>query len=111
MKREFDESVLSFVLIPRIGAHGAALAAAASYFISFVLRTFTAQKFVRFNFHPIKLAINTALVGVQAWIMVAEVPHWIVYQALLLAAVLIFNGKPILDGIWLALKKYRTQKS
>jgi O-antigen/teichoic acid export membrane protein len=102
---------LSFVLIPRIGAHGAALAAAASYFVSFALRTFTAQKFVRFDFHPEKLAINTALVGVQAWIMIAELPHWIVYQALLLTAVLIFNGKPILDGIWLALKKYRTQKS
>lgn len=103
--------VLSFVLIPRIGAHGAALAAAASYFISFALRTFTAQKFVRFNFHPIKLAVNTAFVSVQAWIMVAELPHWIVYQALLLTAVLIFNGKPILDGIWLVLKKHRTQKS
>ena len=102
---------LSFVLIPRIGAHGAALAAAASYFVSFALRTFTAQKFVRFDFHPVKLAVNTALVGVQAWIMIAELPHWIVYQALLLTAVLIFNGKPILDGIWLALKKYRTQKS
>lgn len=101
---------LSFVLIPRIGAHGAALAAAASYFVSFALRTFTAQKFVRFDFHPVKLAVNTALVGVQAWIMIAELPHWIVYQAILLAAVLVFNGKPILDGIWLAFKKYRTQK-
>ena len=102
--------VLSFVLIPRIGAHGAALAAAASYFISFILRTFTAQKFVRFNFHPVKLAVNTALVAVQAWIMVAELPRWILYQAILLVAVLIFNGKPILEGIFLALKKYRMQK-
>ena len=101
---------LSFLLIPRIGPQGAAIAAAVSYFSAFAIRTVTAQRFVRFDFHPVKLALNTILVACQAWIMVNEIPFWYLYQIGILLVILAVNGKPIFYGILLALKKFKKSK-
>ncbi len=95
--------VLSIVLIPILGAQGAALASVVCYVAVFIIRTVTAQKYVKFDFHPARLVVNTLLVGVQCVLMVLEVPYWIAWQAIFCTAVLVFNGKTMLRGIILAI--------
>ncbi|MBR5871553.1 MAG: polysaccharide biosynthesis C-terminal domain-containing protein [Clostridia bacterium] len=98
--------VLNFLLIPtELGPNGAALATFASYFIVFIIRAVNAQKYIRFNMHPIKLTINTLLAGIQAFCMVVETPGWTAVQAVVLVLIFALNARPIVAGILQVLRR------
>ncbi len=97
--------VLNFLLIPDtlgkaslpgLGALGAAIATLISYMIVFTIRAATARKHVAFDMHLPLLFANTVLVGTQAVIMNLEVTMWWLYELLLMAVVLLLNGKALL---------------
>lgn len=93
-----------------IAAQGAAIGAIAGYLIVYVIRAINAQAYVKFNTRPIKLAVNSLLLTVQALIMIYEIPGWIYYQCLLFAVIVLVNIKPILDGVVPLFKRYVLKK-
>lgn len=94
-----------------LGVQGVAIATILSYLAVFLIRNVTAQKFVPFSIHPVKLIVNLLLVSAQAVVMVLELPGWIFIQAGFLAVILAYNGKPILDGILLAINNRKKKKA
>jgi O-antigen/teichoic acid export membrane protein len=104
---------VTFVLIPRLldssdpikAAQGAAIGAIAGYITVFVIRAVNAQRYVKFKVQPLKLIINTLLLGAQAIIVVFEINGWIYYQVAILALIVLFNIKPIIVGIMPIIKK------
>ncbi len=98
--------VLNLLLIPTsLGPNGAAIATFASYFIVFVIRAINGQKYIRFNMHPLKLAVNTLIAGGQAFCMVMETPGWIAVQILSLCLIFTLNAKPIIAGVLQVLRR------
>jgi O-antigen/teichoic acid export membrane protein len=93
-----------------IAAQGAAIGAIAGYLIVYVIRAINAQAYVKFNTRPIKLAVNSLLLTVQALIMIYEIPGWIYYQCLMFAVIVLVNIKPILDGVVPLFKRYVLKK-
>ncbi len=91
--------VLNLILIPsKMGANGAALATFFSYFIVFILRSMNTKKFIPFNLHEKKLAINTAIIMLQSVAMIFEWCLWLPLQMIAVAAIFVINSKPIING-------------
>ena len=99
--------VLNILLIPRFSAMGAAIATFVSYFAVLIIRAIDSRRFIKFRFDLPRLAFNTLAVGGQCVTMVLQIPYWMPLQIVLFAAVVLVNGKQILDGILLALRNYR----
>ncbi|MBQ8397204.1 MAG: polysaccharide biosynthesis C-terminal domain-containing protein [Clostridia bacterium] len=97
--------VLNLILIPIWGAQGAAIATFTCYLVVFIIRAVNTQRYIRFNLHLRKLAVNTVLTAVQCVLMVAEPPVWWLWQGLIVVAVFAINAKPILRGIMQVLRR------
>ncbi len=65
---------LNLVLIPKIGAQGAAIATFISYLAVFVIRTVDAKKYIPFKTHFITLSFNTLIVLLQTGYMLFDLP-------------------------------------
>lgn len=89
--------VLNLLLIPKIGAMGAALATFASYLVAFVLRVWTAKKIKPFHMHLGRNLLSSLLVTAQAVVILLSFPGWIVVEGILLVAVVALNCKPLLQ--------------
>ena len=98
--------ILNLLLIPTfLGVNGAAIATFMSYFVVFVIRAINGQKYIRFNMHPLKLAVNTLIAGIQAFCMVVETPGWIAVQILSLCLIFTLNARPIIAGVLQVLRR------
>ena len=86
--------VLNFLLIPIIGAMGAALATLASFVLVFILRVITASRITSFNMHLPKLVLNGIILGVQCFVIIKQIPFWIVAEIICLAVMIAVNGVP-----------------
>ena len=91
--------VLNFILIPRLGANGAALATFASYFTVFLLRAVDTKRFVKIRFSSLKLALNTILLLIQSLVMIFETPGWIVIEIGITVLMLLLNLKSIFESL------------
>jgi len=96
----------NLVLIPTpLGANGAAFATFLSYFIVFIIRAVNTRKFIRFDIHPVKLTLNTLIIGIQTAFMILELPLWIPIQAAAIAVIFIINARPIVNGVFKVLRR------
>ena len=86
--------VLNLLLIPVIGAVGAAIATLASFVLVFVLRIITTSKITSFNMHLSRLMLNSLLLGVQCFVIMKQIPLWIVIEIICLAVMIAVNGIP-----------------
>ena len=84
---------LNFILIPKIGVQGAAIATVASYLLVFIIRSISVKKYIPFKFHSITLAINTLLLFACAGAVLFEVPYWILIETACLVAMFALNIK------------------
>lgn len=91
--------VLNLLLIPKIGAMGAALATLASFITVFILRIITTRKIVSFPINFVKLSLNAALVLFQCGVIMYRIPGWMILEGLCLAAVILMNGLPYLGKL------------
>lgn len=98
---------LNFLLIPIWGAQGAAIATFTCYLVVFIIRAWNTQRYIRFDLHPVKLTVNTLLLGGQCALMLAEPPLWWLWQGGIVLAVLAINAGPILRGILQVLRRRR----
>jgi len=89
----------NFVLIPIMGAHGAALATAVSYGFVFVLRAFHTRKFIPIEWDLSRLFVNLALITTQCFVMVFEVSGWEYIVSGMFAVVLVINFRLLLGSV------------
>ena len=100
---------LNLVLIPKIGAQGAAIATFASYVLVFSLRAINTRKFININISPIQLIINVALTGGMSYIMIADIPHNFIISIVITLVIIAVNIKPLL-GFAMQLLKGLTKR-
>ena len=98
--------VLNLIMIPSMGAQGAGIATAISYFVVFALRAIHSKKFMPFNLKVWKLALNTLVVIVQIIFMVFGLPYNILMQVMMIIIILAINGKSLLSAFTKILKKF-----
>lgn len=89
----------NFLLIPRFGAHGAALATALSYGLVVLLRGFHTRKFIPIGWNMPRFSTNMILVTTQSVLMIFEVPYWEYVCSALFVAVLIINFRLLLGSV------------
>ena len=89
----------NFILIPRMGAHGAALATALSYGLVFGLRAIHTRKFIPIDWNLPRFCTNMGIIVAQCFLMVFEVPYWQYICSGLFAVVLVMNFRLLLGSL------------
>lgn len=97
--------ILNFLMIPVIGAQGAAVATVISYVAVFVIRTVTAQKYIRFKINYILLMINTIILIAQCAVTIAAPVYWWLWSGALTVLLLAVNAKTLIDCLVGALRQ------
>ena len=98
--------ILNLLLIPKMGAQGAAIATAFSYFAVFTLRAIHSKSFMPFNLKTWRLVLNTLIVLAQIFFMVLGLPYNILAQIILVATICILNANSIISVVKKVLKKF-----
>ncbi len=89
---------LNLQLIPPYGVNGAAMASLASYFLVFFIRVLDTRKYVQIRFRWLQLCLNFILVMGQCYLMIKEVPLWILWCSLITVVMLLLNMKELLES-------------
>lgn len=99
--------VMNFILIPKMGATGAAVATVASFVVVFVFRGFNTHKYVNIDFKVPVLVGEALILTAQcvAMLMLDGVTMYAV-QAVLVVLMLVLNFKPIKELVSLLLTKF-----
>lgn len=99
---------LNFLLIPKLGPNGAAIATVTSFVIVFLFRAFNTRKYIKFDLNVIKIVANTAVLVAQSVILILS--PWgktdYVVEAVLTLIMLVLNGKPILELVLMLGSKF-----
>lgn len=90
---------INLLLIPLMGAHGAALATAFSYGTVVLLRAFHTRKFIPIQWDLPRFITNMVLLISQCLIMVFEIDGWQYFCSALFAIVLFINFRLLLSSI------------
>lgn len=88
--------VLNFALIPEWGIQGASIATFLSYYVCFWVRIIDARYYVPFRFNMARSLINTALLFIMAWDIIATPNLWVLWLAVLFIIVIVLNFKALL---------------
>ena len=102
--------ILNFLLIPRYGAMGAAIATAVSYATAFTIRAIDTGRYLKFDLKFFKLLINTCIIILQTVIMVLEFRFWGIYELALLIVMALINGREIFESVVSVAKKILGKK-
>lgn len=86
---------LNLILIPKMGAQGAAVATFASYVLVFGLRAVNTRKFININIAPMQLLLNVLLMGGMSYAMIADVQHNIIISVVVTLIIVVINAKPL----------------
>ena len=97
---------LNFLMIPSMGAQGAGIATAISYFAVFVFRAIHSKSFMPFDLKTHKLVLNTLIVCVQIVFMIFALPFNFIVQGLLVCVLFAVNAKTLIGAIKGILKKF-----
>lgn len=98
--------VLDILLIPRLGAYGAAIATMTAYFACFMVRVFDTRSYVKFDISWFKMIVNIIVVGYMAIVAITEPKAEYVQLIVLFIAVAVFN----FDAVLSTLKNFITVK-
>jgi len=88
--------VLNFFLIPEWGIQGACIATFLSYYLCFWSRMIDARYYVPFKFDPVKSCINTTVLLLMCWVMIAKLPLYGLWLFIMLAFELAVNYKALI---------------
>ena len=97
---------LNLLLIPMMGAQGAGIATAFSYFAVFVIRAIHSKSFMPFNLKAWKLALNTVIALAQIFFMVLGLPYNVLAQIILISLICAINANSIISILKKVLKKF-----
>ena len=99
--------ILNFMMIPSMGAQGAGIATAISYFAVFVFRAIHSKSFMPFDLNAGKLLLNTLIACVQTVFMILNLPYNILVQVLMVVLMSVINARSIISALKKVLKKIR----
>ncbi len=99
MAGAFSNIGMNLLLIPKMGAQGAAIATFFSYLLVFVLRAMGTKKFINISISPLFMAVNVLLIGVLSFVMVKEMTHWVIISVVLTVVIVIYNFVPLFSFI------------
>lgn len=100
--------ILNLILIPRIGAIGAAVATVCAFVVVFVTRAINTRKYVKINFSTPVMVTEVLILAVQAAVMLLIKSNLVMYavEAVLFIIMVIFNIKPLLQLFHLITDKF-----
>ncbi|MFV0351074.1 MAG: polysaccharide biosynthesis C-terminal domain-containing protein [Oscillospiraceae bacterium] len=101
---------LNATLIPFIGVFGACIANLTSSVVIFLVRVFMARKFIKINYQPLKLIVNSALIMAEALIMMMQLSYWPIWCGAILLVLVALNGSALLKTVQQMLKKPRKKQ-
>ena len=90
---------LNLLLIPSIGIQGAAIATAASYLLSFIIRVATARRLLPFRLYTRNFLGNFLVLTVQTILAMKSFPGWYIAQLTCLVILGLWNGKSLLTTV------------
>lgn len=100
--------VLNFLLIPKIGPNGAAIATVISFIVVFIFRAINTRKYIQFNLNIVKVVANTVILIAQSAVLILA--PWgtndYIIEVILTLIMLILNGRPIFEMVAMLLSKY-----
>ena len=102
----FVNVVLNFVMIPRHGAMGAAVATLISYMTVYVVRVVDTRRYVKFNTHNVKLFVNTLILIVQSVILLSGVKYSFFISLGIFCLLAIINLGGIISAILKIVQKF-----
>ena len=100
--------VLNFILIPKMGPSGAAVATVTAFIVVFITRAIDTKKYVNINFSTPAMVTEVVILAAQAAVMIFMRSGIVMYaiELALLAAMLVFNYKPIKELVVLLADKF-----
>lgn len=100
--------VLNLILIPKLGATGAAIATVTAFVVVFITRAINTRKYIKINFKLPLMIMETVLLVVQTFLMLYFKEGVLLYvaESVLLAAMLLLNIKPITELAKLIFSKF-----
>ncbi len=101
---------LNLLLIPKMGAQGAAIATAVSYLAVFVIRAVNARRYVPYSLSFPRMAMSLAVLGAQTAAILLLKEYMILTQAVGFALIAIINFIPLAKGTLGMLKNRRKAK-
>ena len=104
--------VLNLLFIPRLGANGAALATVCAFLVVFVTRGLDTRRYIKIDFKLPILLGETAVLVTQSLLLLKFKSGVMIYviEAVLVAAMLLLNLKPIKELAMLLLNKFLKKK-
>ena len=102
--------VLNLLLIPKIGAQGAAIATAVSYLAVFVIRAVNARRYVPFALSLPRMLASIAILTAQTAAMLLFEEYIILTQGISLALICAINLVPLAKGTLGMMKNRRKAK-
>ncbi len=88
--------VLNYFLIPVWGIQGASISTFLSYYLCFWARIIDARYYIPFRFNSIKSSVNTVVLLVMCWLMIAQPAFYGLFAFVLLAFVLVNNYQSLM---------------
>ncbi len=104
MAGAFTNIGLNIIMIPKMGAQGAAIATFISYLLVFVLRALGTRKFINISVSPVFMAVNVLLMGALGYVMVNEIKNYIIVSVALTAVIIALNFMPLFGFVKSVLK-------
>ncbi len=104
--------VLNLILIPRMGAIGAAVATVISFIVVFVTRGMNTRRYIKIKFKTPLIAAEFAVLAAQCVVMLvmkSGVKMYII-EAALVVVMLVLNNKPLKELVDLLLEKFLKRK-
>ena len=89
--------VLNFFLIPEWGIYGACIATFLSYYLCFWARIIDARYYVPFRFDGIKSFVNTMVLVIMSWVIIAKPTAYILWVLIMIAFVVWSNYRALID--------------
>lgn len=102
---------LNFLLIPRIGIQGAAIATLASYVLCFAIRALTSRRLIPFTLFTPRLIGSGLLLAIQSLLCFTANPGTPFFQMACLLLLLVLNRKPFVLTIQQLAKLVRRKQS
>lgn len=102
---------LNFLLIPRIGIQGAAIATLASYVLCFAIRAVTSRRLIPFTLFTPRLIGSGLLLAIQSLLCFTANPGAPFFQMACLLLLLVLNRKPFVLTIQQLAKLVRRKRS
>lgn len=114
MTGAFVNVALNLLLIPKLGAQGAAIATAVSYAAVFVIRAVNTRKFVRFSLHTVRMAINLLILSAETVCILIFSEYALLIGTGFVILILVANAKPFVEAfkyfLTAALKKTKNKE-